>query len=70
MNTQKERTAPIGIIAPRDSPEYHEEALGWSISFPKSRSQTNLVDYVFNEVALKNISNDFKEESDDDFADD
>lgn len=53
-----------------DSPEYHEEALGWSISFPKSRSQTNLVDYVFNEVALKNISNDFKEESDDDFADD
>lgn len=53
-----------------DSLDHHEEALGWSISFPKSSSPMHLVDYVFNEVALKSISNDFKEESDDDFADD
>lgn len=53
-----------------DSPDHHEEALGWSISFPKSSSPMHLVDYVFNEVALKNIRNDFEEESDDNFADD
>ncbi len=52
------------------SPEHQEKAIGWSISFPKSSAQANLVDYVFNEVALKNISSDFREESDDDYADD
>lgn len=52
------------------SPEHQEKAVGWSISFPKSSAQANLVDYVFNEVALKNISSDFREESDDDYADD
>ena len=52
------------------SPDYKEEAIGWSISFPYTSKHVEPVDYVFNEVALSEIGADFEDEpSDDDYED-
>ena len=50
--------------------DHEEEAFGWSISFPYTEKQTKPVEYVFNQVAIDNITADYEEDSDDDFEDD
>lgn len=52
-----------------DTWEHHEDALGWSVSLPHTDKQARLVDYIFNEVAIRNIRADFEEDSDDDYED-
>lgn len=53
-----------------DDTSHHEDALGWSISFPYTDKQPELVDYIFNEVALNSISLEYDEgDSDDDYED-
>lgn len=48
----------------------HEEfAYGWSISFPRTEKQTKPVTYIFNQVAVDRIREEFKEDSDDDYND-
>lgn len=53
-----------------DSWDHSEEAFGWSISFPYTSNQTKPVEYVFNQIAINNITADYEEDSDDDFEDD
>lgn len=50
--------------------DYEEEAFGWSISFPYTEKQTKPVEYIFNQVAIDNLTADYEEDSDDDFEDD
>lgn len=49
--------------------DHTEEAYGWSISFPYTEKQTKTVEYVFNQIAMKTISDEFEEDSDDDYND-
>lgn len=71
---QVERRSEKGIIKPEASNwpswDHEEEAFGWSISFPYTEKQTKPVEYVFNQVAIDNITADYEEDSDDDFEDD
>ncbi|MEE1274647.1 MAG: Z1 domain-containing protein [Olegusella sp.] len=65
-----EENKPIKLANGFDTPAHHENALGWSISLPHTDKQTILVDYIFNEVALKSISLEYDEgDSDDDYED-
>lgn len=71
---QVERRSEKGVIKPEagnwPSWDHEEEAFGWSISFPYTEKQTKPVEYVFNQVAIDNITADYEEDSDDDFEDD
>lgn len=71
---QKKRREEKGIHTPEangwDSWDHSEEAYGWSISFPYTPKQTKPVEYVFNQIAIDNITADYEEESDDDTEDD
>lgn len=73
-NTQRNKRIEKGISKPEagDWPswDHREEAFGWSISFPYTPKQTKPVEYVFNQVAIDNITADYEEDSDDDYEDD
>ncbi|WP_311777898.1 Z1 domain-containing protein [Trueperella abortisuis] len=73
-DSQRDRRIQKGVNKPEagDWPswDYEEEAFGWSISFPHTDRQTKPVEYVFNQVAIDNITADYDEDSDDDFEDD
>jgi hypothetical protein len=72
--SQKKRREEKGVMKPEagswDSWDHAEEAYGWSISFPFTPKQTKPVEYVFNQVAIDNITADYEEDSDDDYEDD
>jgi hypothetical protein len=65
---QKARREKDGIAEPPagkwESWDHSEEAYGWSISFPYTPNQTKPVDYVFNQIAIDNITADYEEDSD------
>lgn len=71
---QIDKRVEKGIVKPEaaDWPswDHEEESFGWSISFPYTEKQTKPVEYVFNQVAIDNITADYEEDSDDDFEDD
>lgn len=73
-DAQRKRREKKGIHNPEangwDSWEHSEEAYGWSISFPYTPKQTKPVEYVFNQIAIDNITADYEEDSDDDTEDD
>lgn len=52
-----------------ESWQHHEDAFGWSISFPKSDKQTPPVQYVFNQVAIENLNAETEEVFGDDRED-
>lgn len=66
---QKSRQEKTGIMEPPVSSwpswEHEEEAYGWSISFPYTEKQTKPVEYIFNQVAIDHIAEDYEEDSDD-----
>lgn len=52
------------------SAKYSEEVFGWSLSLPYTDKQEKPVEYIFNDVAIRNIGMEYEEEdSDDDYAD-
>lgn len=71
---QRERHESKGAHEPEagkwDTWEHSEEAFGWSISFPYTPNQTRPVEYVFNQVAIESMRDDYEEDSDDDIEDD
>ncbi len=71
---QIDRRIKKGVVKPEagnwPSWDHQEELFGWSISFPYTEKQTKPVEYVFNQVAIDNITADYEADSDDDFEDD
>ena len=70
VSFDQQKSEPDSLPVGWNSINHQEFVFGWSIGFPHTKKQTEQVDYVFNEIAVRAIAEEFEEDSDDDTEDD